>query len=156
MRWMWSAAALAVLAGCSASWTVSETTCERMFRPLMSDVQRAEYYKRQTWAERKAYLYEIQMMQKYEAAPPEIQSAIRNQSVIRGMNPEQVTMSWGPPHRIEGGPVSTNPAVVGREGRKELWLYFLVLSPWEFTSRYRRAVEFTNDVVVNVREGPPK
>ncbi len=157
--WMWCVAATAVLAGCQLPGTLDQKTCERMFLPLMSDAQKAEYYnigKRPTWAERKAYLYEIGMMPKFEEAPDEVRSAILHQRVILGMTPEQVTMSWGPPDRIEEAPVSADPEVARREGRKKIWLYGRAFSPADLAYLYRRGVEFVNDVVLNVYEQPAK
>jgi len=145
-RWV-CVSVLAAAAGCNGLSTLNQATYERMMMPLMTDVQKAEYYKRPTWPERKAYLYEISVMRTFEAAPPTIQGAIRAKRVVKGMTADQVLMSWGrPAHRFV-----IPPEAPDREGRREQWLYSRVLTP-DFQVRYRRAVSFVNGVVLHVRD----
>ena len=161
LQW-WMCVCVAVLAaaaaGCNALGPRGEDDYKRILFPLMSDAQKADYYKLPTWPERKAYLYEIKVMQKFESAPPSIKRAILRHRVVEGMTADQVLMSWGPPSvrvRIPGSagsfptpPPTTRPAA---EEVREQWLYKPVLTP-DFRVRYDRAVLFVNGVVLKVRE----
>ena len=149
-RWLW-VPVLAAAAGCNSLSTIGQATYERMMLPLMSDVQKAQYYQRPTWAERKACLYEITLIQKFESFPETIRRAILREHVVPGMSPEQVIMSWGvPSERLIITP-EDDPEVLKQQGRKEQWLYSRVLTA-DLQVRYLRAVAFTNDVVLHVRD----
>jgi len=150
-RWLSVCLPLAVLAGCTTVPKADEKTYERIMLPLMTDVQRAEYYKRPTWEERKAYLYEAGLMGRLDAAPPAIRRAILDGRVVKGMSMEQVLMSWGRPVARMPVPPSDDPEVARAEGRKERWLYARVFTT-HLNVRYRRAVEFTNGVALFIRD----
>lgn len=137
--------------GCAGFNTLNEKTCERMFLPLMSDVEQAEYYRRPTWPERKAFLHESGFFARFETAPEYVRQAILRQEVVKGMTPEQVIMSWGAPADRTVIQVSDDPEVASIAGHKERWLYMPVLTP-DFSIRYLRAVEFTNGVVLYIRD----
>jgi len=153
-RWLW-VPVLAAAAGCNSLHRIKEETYERMMLPLMTDVQKAEYYQCPTWTERKTYLYRNDLIQRFELAPPPIRQAILQQRVIKGMSPEQVMMSWGIPDKRVALTPNDDPDVARQEGRKERWYYGLQLTR-DLSGRYRRAIEFTNDVVLYVLDDRPK
>jgi len=153
-RWLW-VPVLAAAAGCNSLSTINEETYERMMMPLMTDVQKAEYYQYPTWTERKAYLYKSDLIQRFELAPPAIRQAILEQRVIKGMTPEQVMMSWGLPDKRIALRPSEDPDLARQEGRKERWFYGLQITS-NLGERYQRAVEFTNGVALYVRVDEPR
>lgn len=142
------------LTGCTRPGSIRPETYERILLPLMSDVERAEYYSRPTPPERKAYLDEMGLTAKLDAAPPHIRQAILDERVVKGMTPEQVMMSWGSPEQRQRLKPSDNPEVAQFQGRKERWFYDrLITIP--LSDRFLRAVEFTNGVVLEVRDDRP-
>lgn len=144
-----SLAALVGLSGCATAPT--EKTYERMLVPLMSETEQAEYYRRQSWPERKAYLYEAKLIQHFLDAPPAIRQAVLEERVLKGMLREHVLMSWGRPAHVVVLRPSDDPQRAREEGRRERWFYDLFLTP-NLDLRGLREVSFTNGVVIDVRD----